>query len=252
MSVDPNHALAGSCTFANLTLPDVLPAEPMETLMAWLAEAAAQKVQPNPNAMTLATVDEHGQPDARIVLARHVDVQRGFVNFYTNYTSAKGRELLAQPRAALVFHWDHLDRQVRIQGPVTVATSVESDSYFTARPVMSRVAAWASDQSEPLSSRSALLERFAQTETRFGVPPESVAPRDEHGHIPRDMAARLHVPRPPHWGGYRVWAARVELWLGHSARLHDRAVWARDLSSATVDGIDGYVGGAWHATRLQP
>lgn len=244
--VDPNHpdrdfaaALAGACTFSNEELPTPLPAEPFGILTEWLALAAASKTQPNPNAMTLATVGPDGAPAARIVLARAVDPAAGTITFYTNYTSDKGREITASPRVALCFHWDHLDRQARVNGLVIRVPAAESDAYFNARPVLSRVAAWASDQSQPLASREALLEKNAAAEKRFGIAP---------GSVPKEM----HVPRPPHWGGYRVYATSVELWRGHSARLHDRAIWTRTLTPAVVAGEQAFTGSAWAATRLQP
>lgn len=251
MSVDPIvAALSGACSFAGLTLPDPLPASPIPLFMEWMGLAATSKTQPNPNAMTLATVDEAGHPSARIVLARRVDAARGYVVFFTNYEGAKGRELIARPEAALCFHWDHLDRQVRISGPVTRSPQSESDDYFRSRPVMSRIAAWASDQSRPLASRAELIEKNAAAERRFGLDPAT--PRDEQGRPAKEIEAGLNVPRPPHWGGFRVWARRVELWLGHPARLHDRAAWTRTLTPATVDGAAGYEGGEWSGGRLQP
>ncbi len=250
MGVDPNTALGAACTFPGRTLPDDLPPDPMPIVQAWLSEAAEKKVQPNPGAMTLATVDVHGEPRARIVLARRFDAARGYVVLFTNYESDKGQELAAHPVASLVFHWDHLDRQVRISGPVTRSPAKESDEYYASRPVMSRLAGWASDQSRPLDSRHALLRKNADAERRFGLRPDE--PRDERGVPSPDVQARLVVPRPPHWGGFRVWARRVELWLGHPARLHDRAVWERELRASEVDGVPGHVGGTWRSTRLQP
>jgi pyridoxamine 5'-phosphate oxidase len=200
----------------------------------WLEAATAQKVQPNPNAMTLATIDPDGRPSARIVLAKGVDVAGGTVTFHTNRLSRKGAALTANPRAALVFHWDALDRQVRIEGPVTLASDAESDAYFATRRAASRIGAWASDQSQPIASRDALLEKVVEAVTRFGVDFEN--------------PEAVRIPRPPHWGGYRVWAEWVELWIGSEVRVHDRARWVRTL---TPRG-DGFAAGAWTSTRLQP
>lgn len=236
-------AFRGRCSFRGETLPDPLPAEPMGLLMQWVGDAAASKSQPNPNAVTLATVDTDGRPSARVVLARHIDAAGGFVVFYTNYESRKGRALLAHPRASLSFHWDHLDRQVRIEGPVTRSPEAESDAYFAGRPLGSRLGAWASRQSAPLSDRADLLIATHESMQKFGV---SVDVDLEHD---RD----IRIPRPPHWGGFRVWIERVELWLGDPHRLHDRAEWTRGLNPGTVDGAAGYVAaGAWRAQRLQP
>ena len=215
-------------------LPEALPASPMPLVAEWLAFAAARKDQPNPNAMTVATIDPDGKPSARVVLCRGLDVDRGVVTFFTNRNSAKGRALEAHPRAAIVFHWDHLDRQVRIEGPVTHAPDSESDAYFASRRAASRIGAWASDQSEPIASREALLEKVVEAVVRFG--------------IDLDNPEGVVVPRPPHWGGYRVWAERVELWMGSDVRVHDRARWERTLSPSA----DGFSAGAWASTRVQP
>lgn len=215
-------------------LPDDLPANPVEVLEAWLAEATAKAVQPNPNAMTLATVDEQGRPDARIVLCKDIDPVGGLVTFYTNRTSRKGRELGATPRAALVFFWDTLDRQVRVEGPVTLVSDAESDAYFKSRHWQSRLGASASDQSQPIESREALLGKVMAKAMELG--------------IDLDNPEKAEIPRPDHWGGYRVWAERVELWISGPGRVHDRAAWTRDLTAVG----DAFTGGSWSATRLQP
>ena len=239
---DFGGALTGRCAMDGGTLPDPLPADPFPLFAEWLAEAGRAKHQPNPNAMTVATVSADGQPSARIVLARAVDVGRGFVNFYTNQQSHKGSEIAGNPRVALCFHWDQLDRQVRIEGLAATATPAESDAYFNTRALGSRIGAWASQQSRPIASRDDLLLAAAEVMQRFGISFDTDLEHDR----------TVKIPRPPHWGGYRVFASRVELWLGHSQRLHDRAAWTRALSPATVDGVAGYVGGPWSATRLQP
>lgn len=246
--VDPAHpssALTGVCKFTNLTLPERLPRDPFGTVVEWLELAAKEKVQPNPNAMSLATVGMDGQPSCRIVLCRRIDPDRGYLVFYTNYLSHKGRDIAANPKAAVCFHWDDLDRQVRIEGIVSPSPAKESDAYFNGRPLLSRVAAWASAQSRPLDSRELLIKKEAQARAKFGVPPDGAEPTPDPQPVP-------HVPRPDYWGGYRLWATRVELWLGHTNRLHDRAVWERALAPDLVDGVPGFSGGSWRATRLQP
>ncbi|MFN0133071.1 MAG: pyridoxamine 5'-phosphate oxidase [Phycisphaerales bacterium] len=222
-------------TSGERTLPEPLPADPMPTLISWFDEAHRRAQQPNPNAMTLATVDPDGRPSARIVLCKSIDAGAGFLVFHTNYRSRKGRALSANPRAAVVFHWDALDLQARIEGVVVKSPSEESDAYFQTRAIERRVGAWASDQSEPIESREALEQKVADAVARFGVT-----------EVVEGTAA---IPRPPHWGGYRVYADRVELWVAGSGRLHDRARWERRLSAA---GATGFVGGPWSATRLQP
>jgi len=249
MSVDPNHpvvavdALSGLCSFANMELPTPLPVEPFATFRAWLNEAHERKTQPNPNAMTLATVDPDGRPSARIVLCRRMDEASNYIVFYTNYDSRKAEGLEAHRYASVVFHWDHLDRQVRMEGPIVRSPAAESDAYFARRPIMSRVAAWASSQSAPIASREALFARNAAAEKRFGI--VRIGEGDAGVTVPEGLV----VPRPENWGGYRLWPERVELWLGHSARLHDRARWMRSVALA---GGDAAQVGQWTVTRLQP
>jgi len=222
-------------------LPDPLPAEPLALVGRWLAEAFAAKAQPNPNAMVLATATPDGRPAARVVLARDVVPEPGFVVFYTNYRSAKGTQLKANPRAAAVMHWDALHRQVRIEGPVSFAPEADSERYFASRAWPKRIAAWASEQSQPLASREALLGALADAAKRFGTPVPGTPGADE--------SVEHRVPRPPHWGGYRLWAEAVELWVEGDARVHDRARWVRTLTPAS---LGGYRTGAWSVSRLQP
>ena len=139
---------------ADLTLPEPLPADPMPLFQEWFREAGARRAQPNPDAMIVATTASSGKPSARVVLCKRIDVAGGYVVFFTNYESRKGRELAARPRAAAVFHWDALHRQVRIEGPIVRSPDSESDQYFASRALDSRIAAWASAQSEPLASRA--------------------------------------------------------------------------------------------------
>ena len=225
-------------------LPDPLPESPMELARAWLDEATRLKVQPNPNAMTLATVAADGRPAARIVLCRGLEVAAGCVTFYTNYTSRKGQELAATERAAVLFHWDTLHRQVRLEGPVTRVPAAESDAYFASRPWQSRVGAWASQQSQPVAQRADLKQELEAQARRFGAPVEELGGTGGT----RDYA----VPRPDHWGGYRLWVEDAELWVEAAFRLHDRARWQRTLQSTDSDGVSGFVGGPWNAARLQP
>jgi pyridoxamine 5'-phosphate oxidase len=220
-------------------LPDPLPAEPLELAASWLAEATKKKVQPNPNAMVLATCDASGQPSARVVLCKEITPRPGHLSFYTNYRSRKGRDLLGNPRAAIVLYWDALHRQVRVEGRIVPMAAAESDAYFATRNWQSRLGAWASEQSEPIGSRSELLGKVAKAALRLALP----APADEQQPDPG-----LHIARPPHWGGYRLWAEAVELWVEGSARIHDRARWQRELS-ARPEGFDAK---PWSATRLQP
>jgi pyridoxamine 5'-phosphate oxidase len=215
-----------------------LPAEPLALAAAWLAQAWRERRQPNPNTMTLATATPEGHPSARVVLCKDIVPSPGFIVFYTNYDSRKGRELAATARAAVVMHWDHLHRQVRVEGRIVKAPAADSDAYFASRALESRIGAWASQQSEPVASRADLLKAVASATQRFE--PEG-APRGE-----------VSVPRPAHWGGYRLWAQSVELWVEGAARIHDRARWTRTLTPRGADGEGAFDAGSWTATRLQP
>jgi pyridoxamine 5'-phosphate oxidase len=221
-------------------LPEPLPADPLAVAADWLAEATAKGTQPNPNAMVLATVNATGQPSARVVLCKQIAPEPGYLSFYTNYRSRKGRELESNPRAAIVMHWDALRRQLRVEGRVVQVSAIESDTYFATRNWRSRLGAWASQQSEPIASRGELLRNVAKVALRFALP---AAVNDEDAPDPG-----LRIARPPHWGGYQLWAEAVELWVEGSARIHDRARWSRTLTPR--DG--GFAGGDWSATRLQP
>ena len=223
------------------TLPEPLPANPLAVVSDWLAQARRDAAQPNPNAMVLATADAAGQPSARVVLCKDIAADAGFITFYTNYLSRKGIELAANPRAAIVFHWDHRHRQVRAEGCVERLPDTDNDSYFRSRPWQSRLGAWASRQSQPLESRGALTAAIAAAARRFGVP--WAGPGDpEPETVPEDIA------RPPNWGGYRLVVSALELWVEGEYRIHERARWTR------VAGPRGGGGGtpAWSVTRLQP
>ena len=220
-------------------LPEPLPQDPLSVLAGWLEEARRAKAQPNPNAMVLATTDED-RPSARVVLCKGVTPQPGYVVFYTNYLSRKGRELAHNPRAAAVLHWDYLRRQVRLEGTVVKAPALDSDAYFSSRAWQSRLGAWASAQSEPIESRAELLAAVSTAARRFGAPD----PSDN-----ADSGTPVVVPRPPHWGGYRLWIDAVELWVEGEARIHDRARWSRSL---VPRGPEEFASGAWTAIRLQP
>lgn len=228
-------------TYWTESLPDPLPANPLIVAAEWLAQARLDADQPNPDAMVLATVDARGYPSARVVLCKEIIPRPGFILFYTNYQSRKGRELEANGRAAVVFHWDHRHRQVRIEGQVESLSDAENDAYFRTRPWQSRLGAWASEQSEPVESRQALMSSVAATARRFGIPYEGPGSA-EPGNVVAD------VPRPPHWGGFRLYAAAVELWVEGEFRIHDRARWTRSLPDARGANLDA----PWSVTRLHP
>ena len=222
-------------------LPEPLPSEPLALVAQWLSQAATANVQPNANAMVLATVDAEGAPSARVVLCKEIRQDAGYVTFFTNYRSRKGAELAANARAAAVMYWDVLHRQVRLEGVVTQTTAAESDAYFASRSWQSRIGAWASQQSAPIASRAELERAAEQAARRFGVP----SPAASDAVAPDPGVA---IARPPHWGGYHLWVEAVELWVEGAARLHDRARWSRSMTRAAA----GFSGGAWSATRLQP
>jgi pyridoxamine 5'-phosphate oxidase len=202
-----------------MALPQLGP-DPIAAFTAWFADA--KRSEPNdPNAMTVATSTAEGVPSARIVLLKDYDA-RGFV-FYTNKQSRKGGELSANPHAALLFHWKTLQRQVRIEGRIEDVTDAEADAYYASRARISRLGAWASEQSRPLPSRAVLEARLAEIEARH--PGES-------------------VPRPPHWSGYRVLPVRFEFWQDMPFRLHDRTIYTRSPGAAD--------GGGWEIGKLFP
>jgi pyridoxamine 5'-phosphate oxidase len=204
----PGELISGDFTAAQ---------EPFALFAAWLTEAT--RSEPNdPNAMALATVDKDGLPDVRMVLLKGYDAD-GFV-FYSHTDSAKGRELAANPKAALLFHWKSLRRQVRVRGPVSRVTDAEADAYFASRPKQAQIGAWASRQSQPLESRMAFEKAIALNAAKYAIG---------------------EVPRPPGWNGWRITPQTFEFWHDRPFRLHDRIQFSRSAPDAV-----------WTKTRLYP
>jgi len=191
--------------------------EPFALFARWLKDAEAS--EPNdPNAVAVATVDEHGLPNVRMVLLKGFD-EHGFV-FYTNFESQKGQEILGHKKAAMCFHWKSLRRQVRIRGPVEVVTDAEADAYYASRPRGSRIGAWASKQSRPLEGRFALEKSVAEYTARYAIG---------------------EIPRPSYWSGFRIRPTSIEFWHDRQFRLHDRVEFRRDDPS-----------GNWNKVRMYP
>jgi pyridoxamine 5'-phosphate oxidase len=189
--------------------------DPFFLFAQWLEDATGSEIN-DPNGMALATVDENGLPNVRMVLLKGFD-ERGFV-FYTNFESQKGREILSSMKAAMCFHWKSLRRQVRVRGEVEVVTSTEADAYYATRPRHSRLGAWASAQSRPLEARQVLVDAVAKLEAQY--------PGDD-------------IPRPAHWSGFRIVPSSIEFWRDGEFRLHDRIAFQRD-------------GDSWAKARLYP
>lgn len=212
-------------TFAGRNTGDDLPelADPFALFSLWFDDAKAAEPA-DPNAMALATATPDGRPSVRIVLLKGLDGEgtdpRGFV-FYTNLDSRKGGELRANPHAALCFHWKSLARQVRVEGPILPVSAAEADAYYGSRPRGSRIGAWASDQSRPLTAKADLVARVAEYEAKFGDG---------------------DIPRPPHWSGFRLVPSRIEFWRDRLFRLHDRLVYHREEGTPA----------RWRTERLYP
>lgn len=191
-------------------------ADPITQFTIWFDEALKSQLL-DANAMTLATASAKGEPSARTVLLKGAD-EHGFV-FYTNYDSAKGRDLAANPRAALLFFWSELERQVRINGAIAKTTAAESDQYFQSRPVESQIGASISNQSQPIADRSILEKKYEELAAKY---------------------VDAKVPRPASWGGYRLTPDAIEFWQGRKSRLHDRLLYTRQAD------------GSWSRSRLAP
>ncbi len=214
----------------------------MQLFEGWLAEATRRSGLRHPNAFTLATADASGRPSARIVLLKDLSPTHGYAVFHTNYRSRKGLELAECADAAAVLHWDRMGRQIRVEGPVVRSPAQESDVYFATRSWQSRLNAWVSAQSQPLTGPDELVERARLKAREFNLP-------DPAGTDSPSESALATLARPGFWGGYRLWFATVEFWSEGVDRFHERVRYERLLTPADDDSFSA---GSWSWQRLQP
>ena len=215
-------------------LPTNLPKNPLPILCKWFEEAKTITSIPNPDAMILATIKNNNQVSARAVLCKSIEIDPGYIIFYTNYESNKGLEIDINQNVAAVFQWDELNRQVRVEGIAIRSPQEESENYFNSRDLESRIGSWTSDQSQPIISYGELLKKHNKMKEKFS-----------------SSKNNNKVPRPPNWGGYRIIIRSLELWSRGEARLHDRAYWKRSLELNPQNGSIEKIGD-WHSGRLQP
>jgi len=210
---------------------------PLLLLQSWLNEAMELDLQPNPDTMAIATSNSQGLPNVRMVLCKEINTEEGYVVFYTNYNSVKSLEIKENPKCSALFHWDKLGYQIRIRGEILQSPDEENDAYFASRHLGSQVGAWASNQSDPVVDRQALDDQFRKILDRFNLTNESITRNEQK------------IPRPPHWGGYRLWVEEIEFWLNQKDRLHDRLHFRRVLTISS-EGIETEK--KWAVKRLQP
>ena len=210
---------------------------PLLLLQSWFNEALELDLQPNPDTMVIATSNSQGLPNVRMVLCKEINTEEGYVVFYTNYNSVKSMEIKENPKCSALFHWDKLGYQIRIRGEILQSPDEENDAYFASRHLGSQVGAWASNQSNPVVDRQALDDQFRKILDRFNLTNESITRNEKK------------IPRPPHWGGYRLWIEEIEFWLNQKDRLHDRLHFKRAL---TISSEDIETEKNWTVKRLQP
>ena len=210
---------------------------PLLLLQSWLNEAMELDLQPNPDTMAIATSNSQGLPNVRMVLCKEINTEEGYLVFYTNYNSVKSLEIKENPKCSALFHWDKLGYQIRIRGEILQSPDQENDTYFASRHLGSQVGAWASNQSNPVEDREALDGQFKKILDRFNLTSESITRNEQK------------IPRPPNWGGYRLWIEEIEFWLNQKDRLHDRLHFRRALTISS-EGIETEK--KWTVKRLQP
>jgi len=210
---------------------------PILLLQSWLNEAMELDLQPNTDSMAIATSNSQGLPNVRMVLCKEINTEEGYVVFYTNYNSVKSMEIKENPKCSALFHWDKLGYQIRMRGEILQSPDDENDVYFASRHLGSQVGAWASNQSNPVEDRKALDDQYGKILDRFNLTSESITQNEQE------------IPRPPHWGGYRLWIEEIEFWLNQKDRLHDRLHFRRALTISN-EGIKTEKN--WTVKRLQP
>ena len=218
-----------------------VPENPLLIAEQWFRDACANKKRRNPGAMALATVSSEGRPSVRTVLLKELSDASGYAVFYTHYGSRKANELEQNSRAAAVLYWEEFGRQLRFEGRVLRSPSAESDAYFLTRPWASQLNAWASEQSQAIASHEELLRKARHQAANFGVASDADFSQAEHAKL----------PRPPNWGGYRLWFEAIELWAEGGGRFHERVRYERKLSAGD-ENTASFVGGSWSVQILQP
>jgi pyridoxamine 5'-phosphate oxidase len=210
---------------------------PVLILKEWMDEVVESKIQPNPNSMSISTIDANNRPNSRMVLCKEINEELGYLVFYTNYQSNKSKEIGVNNECSGLFHWDTFGYQVRVRGIIVKSPEVESDNYFATRDIGSQLSAWASHQSQIVEDRESLDDQFQQAMDKFNLKDSELESSD------------INIPRPEFWGGYRIWIREIELWLNKKDRFHDRLLFTRKLV-ATTSGIEA--SNHWVIKRLQP
>ena len=210
---------------------------PVLILKEWMDEVVESKIQPNPNSMSISTIDANNRPNSRMVLCKEINEELGYLVFYTNYQSNKSKEIGVNNECSGLFHWDTFGYQVRVRGIIVKSPEVESDNYFATRDIGSQLSAWASHQSQIVEDRESLDNQFQQAMDKFNLKESELESLD------------INIPRPEFWGGYRIWIREIELWLNQKDRFHDRLLFTRKLDT-TTSGIEA--SNHWVIKRLQP
>ena len=210
---------------------------PVLILKEWMDEVVESKIQPNPNSMSISTIDANDRPNSRMVLCKEINEELGYLVFYTNYKSNKSKEIGVNNECSGLFHWDTFGYQVRVRGIIVKSPEVESDNYFATRDIGSQLSAWASHQSQIVEDRESLDNQFQQAMDKFNLKESELESSD------------INIPRPKFWGGYRIWIREIELWLNQKDRFHDRLLFTRKLVT-TSSGIEA--SNHWVIKRLQP